>query len=104
SAAVTCALAIQRALHRLGQQKAELDALRLRMGISYGSVLAVGGELYGGPLNVAARLEALAEPGGVVVSGSVFERVGELCEASFALLGVWKLNKLRTPCRVYSVW
>jgi adenylate cyclase len=61
------------------------------------------GELYGRPLNVAARLEALAEPGGIYVSGAVFDRVGGLGPARFEPLGERRLDKISTPRRVYRV-
>ena len=78
AAAVVSAVAIQRALDLLEGDGTAEGRIRVRMGISFGSVLQVDGELYGRPLNVAARLEAIAEPGAIYVSGAVFDRVGGL--------------------------
>lgn len=103
AAAVDCAVAVQRALDLLEKDEPAASRLRLRMGISFGSVLQVDGELYGRPLNVAARLEALAEPGGIYVSGAVFDRVGGLGPARFEPLGERRLDKISTPRRVYRV-
>lgn len=103
AAAVDCAVAIQRALDLLERDETAESRIWLRMGISFGSVLQVDGELYGRPLNVAARLEALAEPGGIYVSGAVFDRVGGLCPARFEPLGERRLDKISTPRRVYRI-
>jgi class 3 adenylate cyclase len=103
AAAVDCAVAIQRALGLLERNEPAESRIRLRMGISYGSVLQVDGELYGRPLNVAARLEALAEPGDIYMSGSVFDRVGSFCPARFEPLGERQLDKISKPRRIYRV-
>lgn len=94
--AVACALAIR-------AQCRDPKMLPLRTGISYGDVLCIGNELYGSPLNIAARLEARAEPSDILTSGPIFERTQGLCGASFTSLGEWRLEKLRNPCRVYRI-
>ena len=100
--AVACALAI-RTQCRDGEEVDAPGTFPLRTGISYGDVLGVGDELYGSPLNIAARLEARADPGGILISGSVFDRSQGLCGANYTSLGEWRLKKLRNPCRVYRV-
>ena len=75
--AVECAVAIQTAL-------AEGDGkIKLRIGINLGDVIIDGDDIYGDGVNVAARLEALAEPGGIAMSGMVHEGLGNRVEATF---------------------
>ncbi len=73
--AVTCALAWQAGVDERGAGTAEEDALRFRIGINLGDVIVVGEDIYGDGVNVAARLEAKAEPGGICASRAVFEQV-----------------------------
>jgi class 3 adenylate cyclase len=95
---VACALAIQVAL----DQPAGLG-LRLRMGISAGRVVVMDGEFYGRALNVAARLEALAAPGDIYLSGAAFDALDGLGRRRCKPLGEMPLAKLATPSRVYRV-
>ena len=97
--AVACAVTIQR---RLDGPRASWG-LRLRIGISYGSVLQIGQELYGAPLNVAARLEAQAGPGEILASGATVERAQGLPGVCFHYLGEWRLAKMDVPCSAYRV-
>jgi adenylate cyclase len=101
--AVSCAVAIQRALNLLQRDEPTGSRIRLRMGISVGSVLMVDGELYGHALNIAARLEALAEPGDIYLSGSVFDQIGSFLPIGLDLLGERKMDKMTTSSRVYRV-
>jgi adenylate cyclase len=101
--AVACAVAVQRALGASEVDEPAGARLRLRMGVSAGGVLVVEGELYGCALNVAARLEALAEPGGIYVCGAAFDQIGGPVSVWFEPLGELRLDKIRTPCRVYRV-
>jgi adenylate cyclase len=103
AAAVGCAVTIQRTLDLLERDEPAESRIRLRMGISFGSVLQVDGELYGRALNIAARLETLAEPGGIYLSGAVFDQAGGLCPVRFEPLGERRLDKISTPRRVYRV-
>jgi class 3 adenylate cyclase len=103
SEALDCAVAIQRALDLLQGGEPADERLRLRMGISVGGVLEVEGELYGNALNVAARLEALAEPGGIYLSGTVFDHLDRRCAVRLEALGERKLRKIAASQRVYRV-
>jgi adenylate cyclase len=69
--AVRCAVELQRGLAEREAGLPEGRSLRLRIGVNLGDVMIQGGELYGDGVNVAARLQALAEPGGIAVSGPV---------------------------------
>jgi len=93
--AVRCAIALQEAL---GQQK-----LPVRIGIHIGDVIDRNGDLFGTAVNVAARLEAVAQSGGIVVSAAVRDDVLGKVTASFADLGQMLLKNIAQPIRVYSL-
>ncbi|MFO1036958.1 MAG: adenylate/guanylate cyclase domain-containing protein [Geminicoccaceae bacterium] len=96
--AVASALNIQQVLDLPGSP---VGRLLVRIGISYGSVIGIGSEIYGTPLNVAARLQALAEPGEVIVTGDVVERTRPQDGARFSFLGVRKLHKMTTEVSLF---
>ena len=73
--AVECAVAIQRMLAGRETELPEDERIRLRVGVSLGDVIVDGEDLYGNGVNVAARMEGLAAPGGIAVSGNVHEHV-----------------------------
>src|ERR1035437_7152494 len=97
-AALRCALAIQANLTN------DPDALRLRIGINLGDVIIEeGGDLYGEGVNVAARLEALAEPGGILISGKIHGEVEGKVEAWFEDRGEQQVKNITRPVRIYAV-
>ncbi len=101
--AVRCAVAAQKELHG---RNAELDDARrmyFRIGINLGDVIVEGDNLYGDGVNVAARLEALAEPGGVNLSGTVHELVHEKLDLAFEDLGEKKVKNIDKPVRIYRL-
>jgi len=101
--AVNCAVALQRGVNteRTG---AGIDPdLRLHMGISTGDSIAVDGELFGHPLNVAARLQALAEPGDIYLSETVVAEVGDMTGIGFEALGQCLLRNMAAPIGVYRI-
>src|SRR5215212_7930188 len=71
--AVACAVAIQRGTAGRETDVPEAERILVRIGVNLGDVIVEGGDIYGDGVNVAARLEQLAEPGGVVVSGTAFD-------------------------------
>ncbi len=94
--AVEAALAIQ-------QQVAAGDGpIRLRIGINLGDVIIDGDDIYGDGVNVAARLEALAEPGGVCISSVVHESIGNRVEAEFGDAGEHEVKGIDRPIRVWQ--
>lgn len=102
-AAVGCAVAAQR---DLAARNASLPAdrrLEFRIGVNLGDVIVDGEEIYGNGVNVAARLETLAEPGGVCVSGQVREQVDGNLEVGFASLGPRKVKNIEAPVDAYDV-
>ncbi len=93
--AVECGLAIQRAL-------ADEDGkIKLRIGINLGDVIIDGDDIYGDGVNVAARLEALAEPGGIAISGMVHEGLGNRVEVNFSDAGEHHAKNIARPIRVF---
>ena len=93
--AVECALAIQTAL------AGDDGKIRLRIGINLGDVIIDGEDIYGDGVNVAARLEALAEPGGIAVSGMVQEGLGNRVEVDFSDAGEQQVKNIARPIRVF---
>ena len=101
--AVNSAIDIQRALSESNSGMAEDQRIVLRIGISLGDVIVEGGDLYGNGVNVAARLEAIAEPGGICISGNVYEHVRSSAELGFEDLGEQRVKNIERPVRTYRV-
>ena len=101
--AVNSAVDIQRALVERGESVPENHRIRLRIGISLGDVIVEGSDLYGNGVNVAARMEGLAEPGGICISGNVHEHVRGALELAFDDLGQQKVKNIAEPLRAYRV-
>src|SRR5262249_32899394 len=101
--AVACAMELQEAMDAANAALAEHRRIILRIGISLGDVMVEGGDLYGDGVNIAARLEALAEPGGILVSDTVHGQVRGRLSLGFDDLGEQKLKNMAEPVRVYSV-
>ncbi len=103
--ALRAAIAIQAAL---AEENKDVDADRrmdFRIGINLGEVIEKpDGSIYGGGVNVAARLESLAEPGGVTVSGSVFEQVKSRIDAGFDFVGEQRVKNIAEKVPAYGVW
>jgi class 3 adenylate cyclase len=77
--AVTCAVLIQQGMAGREEELPEDERVRFRIGVNLGDVIIEGDDIYGDGVNIAARLEQLAEPGGVVISGTAFDQLrGEL--------------------------
>jgi adenylate cyclase len=99
---VECAVAIQEGM---AARNAEVPAERrvvLRIGINLGDVIVEGDDIHGEGVNVAARLQELAEPGGVFVSGSIFEQVDGKVDPGFVDRGNQQIKNIGKLVRVYS--
>jgi adenylate cyclase len=104
SGAVSAALEIQKALAMTGEAMPEAQRMRFRIGIHLGDVIEkTDGTIYGDGVNIAARLEGLAEPGGVTVSGMVHEAVRSRVAAHFADLGEQSVKNIAVPVRAFRV-
>jgi TolB-like protein/class 3 adenylate cyclase/Tfp pilus assembly protein PilF len=101
--AVQCAVDLQRAMADANRQLPEDRHILLRIGINLGDVMIEGSDLYGEGVNIAARLETLAEPGSVFVSGKVRQEVGEKLGLMFDHLGERTLKNIAVPIQVYRV-
>jgi adenylate cyclase len=101
--AVECAVVVQQAIAAANAAEPEDRRMRFRISINLGDVLVKDGDLFGDGVNVAARLQALAEPGGICVSGTVRDHVGRKLAASFADLGEHVVKNIAEPVRVYRV-
>jgi adenylate cyclase len=75
----------------------------LRIGINLGDVIVDGDDLYGDGVNIAARIEALADAGGVFVSNNVYEHVRDRLPFAFEDLGEQQVKNITRPVRVYRV-
>jgi adenylate cyclase len=101
--AVSCAAAIQAELARRNAGAAEETCMRFRIGVNLGDVLVDGDAIYGDGVNVAARVEALAEGGGICISGSAYEQVCGKVKLAFEDLGEKSMKNIARPVRVYRV-
>ncbi|MFO1061751.1 MAG: adenylate/guanylate cyclase domain-containing protein [Dongiaceae bacterium] len=102
--AFECAIAIQRAAgDDGGERRVPERALRFRIGVHLGDVLARDGDLFGDPVNIAARLEAIAEAGGIVVSEAVYQQVRRSLDVGFEDLGRQALKNVSEDMRTFRV-
>ena len=85
--AVQCAVAVQDAIAKENADKPTAEQMRFRIGIHVGDIIVQGDNLFGDAVNIAARLEALAEPGGICVSGAVRDHTGTKLAVKFLDLG-----------------
>ena len=102
-AAVRWAVEVQRAMGERNAGLPQEKRIEFRMGINAGDIIIDGTDIWGDGVNVAARLEALAEPGGICVSGRVQEDVHGRLEIAFEDIGEQQLKNIVRPVRVYRV-
>lgn len=101
--AVRCATDIQAALRTRNDQLPPSRQVRFRMGINLGDVMEQGQDLMGDGVNVAARLQTAAEPGGICISGSVHDQVRNKLSLSFLSLGERNYKNIQQPVRTFSI-
>ncbi len=99
--AVACAVAVQTALAARNEALPLDECIVLRVGVNLGDVMIEGGDLYGDGVNVAARLQALAEPGSVYVSGDVHRQVQRKLDLTFEDHGTHNLKNIDEPVHVW---
>ena len=101
--AVKCAVDIQQAM--AGREPGLPDERRiiLRIGVNLGDVMVEGSDIYGDGVNVAARVETLADPGGVLMSGSAVNQVKNKVERGFEDLGPHRVKNILEPVQIYRV-
>jgi adenylate cyclase len=101
--AVRCAVEVQRAMIDREAGMAEDRRIRFRIGINLGDVIADGDDIFGDGVNVAARLEALAEPGGICISRMVRDQIRDKLAYAFEDLGEQNVKNIARPVRVYAL-
>jgi adenylate cyclase len=101
--AVQCAVELQQGMAAANSGLPQNRCIVLRIGVNLGDVMVEGSDLYGDGVNIAARLEGIAEPGGVLVSGTTFDYVRKKVNAEFDELGTQTLKNIAEPVRVYRV-
>jgi adenylate cyclase len=101
--AARCAAALREAVARHNQSLPNEQRIVVRIGINLGDVIAAGGDIFGDSVNIAARLEALAEPGSILVSGTVHHHIADKVDFDFEDLGRKQLKNISRPVRVYRM-
>lgn len=101
--ALACAVLIQRSLQERNSEVAENQRLSFRIGVNLGEVIDDRGDIYGDGVNIAARLEALAEPGGICISETVRAAVGKRVPVEFEDLGDCEVKNIPEPIHAWRV-
>jgi class 3 adenylate cyclase len=101
--AVRCATEIQSAIATRNDALPENRQVRFRIGVNLGDVMVQGVDLLGDGVNVAARLQTAAEPGGICISGSVYDQIRNKLSLSFASLGERSFKNIPQPVRTFSI-
>jgi adenylate cyclase len=99
--AVRCAVDAQTALAEANSHLSPDKRISFRIGVHVGDVMVRGGDLFGDGVNIAARLQALAQPGSVCVSGATYEQVKKVLPLSFTDLGPQQVKNIEEPIRAY---
>jgi|GEM_PF-2667658 len=102
-AAVQCAASLQKRLHEYNATRPAGERLVVRIGVHVGDVIRKGSDILGDTVNVAARVEPQAAPGGIAVTQAVYDQVRGKSELSFAALGAHKLKGLKEELSLYAV-
>jgi adenylate cyclase len=101
--AVQCAVAIQQELAVRNAELLDHRRMEFRIGLNVGDVVAEGERLYGDGVNIAARLEGLAKPGGICISGTVYDQVETKLALGYEYIGEQAVKNIAKPLRVYQV-
>ena len=101
--AVRCATELQAALRTRNEHLPEEQRMWFRIGINLGDVIVQGGDLLGDGVNVAARIQTVAEPGGVCISGSVYDQIQNKLTLQFQLMGERSFKNIAQPIRTFLI-
>ena len=101
--ALACAVAIQRGMVERNAGTPEEERITFRVGVNLGDIIVEDGDIHGDGVNIAARLEGIAEPGGICISEDAFRQVQGKVDAAFADIGEQRLKNIARPVRVYCV-
>ena len=100
--AVRCAFDIQRFLHELNSNRVPEQSILLRVGVHLGDVIHSENDVYGDAVNIASRIEPLAEPGGLCITGQVYDQVKNKISSPFLSLGAKELKNVGDPTVVFK--
>jgi adenylate cyclase len=101
--AISCAVAVQRGMVERNARTPEEKGITFRVGVNLGDIIVEDDDIHGDGVNIAARLQAIAEPGGICISEDVFRQVRGKVDAGFADIGEQSLKNIARPLRVYRV-
>ena len=101
--AVDCAVEIQREMAERNEELPENRKMEFRIGVNLGDVVEEGDRIYGDGVNIAARLESLAEPGGICISGFVYHQIKNRLKLEYEYLGEQSVKNIKEPVPVYRV-
>lgn len=101
--AVRCAVEIQKDIKARNEELPEKSRMPFRIGINLGDVIEEDGNIYGDGVNVAARLESLADPGGICISRSVHDQVKNKLGIGYQSMGAHSVKNIAEPVRVYRI-
>ena len=101
--ALSCAVEMQRAARAINDPVPPERRLELRIGVNLGDVIVDGDDIFGDGVNIAARLEALAQPGTVCISQTVYDQVRNKLDLDFRPLGAHRVKNIAEPVRAYAV-
>ena len=101
--AVQCAVEAQTALAKANASLGPDRRISFRIGVHIGDVLIRAGDLFGDGVNIAARLQSIAKPGGVCISGATYDQVRKALPVIFVDLGVQQVKNIQEPIRAYQV-
>src|SRR5262245_18477545 len=101
--AVQCAFDLQQAMAGRDKDLPDESRIRLRIGVNLGDIIVEGSDIYGNGVNVAARLEELAQPGGICISGAVKDQLTARMDFAFQPLGTQALKNIHGPIAVYRL-
>jgi len=101
--ATRCAAALRDTVTQRNRELPEEQRIAIRIGINLGDIIAEDGDIFGDGVNIAARIEALAEPGAIFVSEMAYHHIADKVDFEFEDLGAQNLKNIRRPIRVYRM-
>jgi len=101
--AVECSVEIQKVLKKKNEGRSDDKKLEFRIGVNIGDVVQDGDRIYGSGVNIAARIEGIADPGGVCISQNTYDHVNDKLELEYEYLGEHEVKNIKKPVRVYKV-
>jgi adenylate cyclase len=101
--AVECAVAVQEAIAKENEDRPADERMQFRIGVHLGDVIVEDGNLFGDGVNIAARLQTLADPGGICMSGVVRDQIGTRLPVGLTALGEQQVKNIAEPVRVFRV-